>query len=97
MNPAPVMTLPNARFKTFVTLNCSVKPTALMASRDAVTKPKPTAETKTCMSPSVLRRAIAGSCGLGSTAGRGLDLGRGQERRHRPAALHVALDRKPLS
>ena len=57
------MTLPKARFSTFVTLNCNVKPTALMARSEAVTTPKPTAEMKTSNSPSALQDLLPGRAG----------------------------------
>src|SRR5579862_5192033 len=94
MKPAPVMTLPNARLSTLVTLNCSVNPTALIASSAAVTKPKPTAETKTATSWG--RRPTAWAPGPRSTRC-GLDLGGAQQRGDRPVAVHVALDGEPLA
>ena len=97
MKPDPVMTLPNARFSTFVTLNCSVKPTALMASSAAVTRPKPTAETKTSMSPSAAPRPYRRGRADCAHPDAALISAADSDGPDRPVALRVALDREALS
>ena len=90
------MTLPNARLSTLVTLNCSVKPTALIASSAAVTRPKPTAETKTSTSATAGPRPIAGRAGHAHPDA-ALISAAVSSVRHRPIALRVALDGEALA